>query len=71
MAKRQLACMEERKRRAPNRMSHLERGYLYRDIRRQKKIVFGYDLELIRLEMDDNETEALSSNSVSPLFRRH
>lgn len=71
MAKRQLAYMEEWMRHYGQRMGSLERVFLENDIRRQQSIVFSYDLELIMLDMDDNETEALSSNSVSPLFRRH
>ena len=72
MAKRQLAYMEERVRRDWERMGSIELFCLKRDIYRQQSIIYGLDLELISLEIDDNdETEALSSNSVSPLFRRH
>ncbi len=71
MAKRQLACMEERKRQHGGRMGSLDLFFLNKEIDRQQNIIYGYDLELIKLEMNDNETEALSSNSVSPLFRRH
>lgn len=71
MAKRQLAYMEERIRQNNNRMGSIELFCLKRDIYRQQSIVYGYDLQLIKLDLDDNETEALSSNSVSPLFRRH
>lgn len=71
IAKRQLSYMEKRKSKYGARMGSLELVWLTRDIYRQQSIVYGYDLQLIKLDLDDNETEALSSNSVSPLFRRH
>lgn len=72
MAKRQLSYMEKRKSKYGARMGSLELVWLTRDIYRQQSIIYGLDLELISLEIDDNdETETLSSNSVSPLFRRH
>lgn len=71
LAKRQLAYMEERIRQDNNRMGSLELFWLHKDIDRQQNIIYGHDLQLIKLDLDDNETEALSSNSVSPLFRRH
>lgn len=71
MARRQLAYMEERLRQSGKRMGSLELFWLHKDIDRQQNIVYGYGLELIKIDIDDNETETLSSNSVSPLFRRH
>lgn len=71
MAKRQLAYMEERLRQSGKRMGSLELFWLHKDIDRQQNIIYGHDLQLIKLDLDDNETETLSSNSVSPLFRRH
>ena len=71
LAKRQLAYMEERVRQSGNQMGSLELFWLIDDIVSQQKIIYGYGLELIALDLDDNETETLSSNSVSPLFRRH
>lgn len=70
MAKRQLSYMEKRKSKYGARMGSLELVWLKRDIYRQQSIIYGLDLELISLDIDDNdETETLSSNSVSPLRR--
>ena len=71
MARRQLAYMEERLRQRGKRMGSLELFWLHKDIDRQQNIVYGRDLQLIKLDLDNDETETLSSNSVSPLFRRH
>lgn len=70
MANRQLSYMEKRKSKYGARMGSLELVWLKRDIYRQQSIIYGLDLELISLDIDDNdETETLSSNSVSPLRR--